>query len=167
MDCLIVDGYNVIHSWGDVFNLEKDSFEDCRVKLLDILSDYQGYKSCKIIVVFDAYLSASKQQREELYDNITVVYTKENETADNYIEKYVYNNSDKEVIRVVTSDYLQQKIVLSMGGVRMSPRELKKEVDNVKKQEKERLKLKPIQTNRLQDNLPPDILKKFERLRRQ
>lgn len=166
MEYLIVDGYNIINSWEDIFNLKKDSLEECRDKLLNILSNYQGYKKNNIIVVFDAHMVKGSQEKHERYDNLTVVFTKENETADNYIEKFVYKMGNTHTIRVVTSDYLEQTIVLNNGGIRITPRELKQEIRNVIREEKNVIKSKPVRTNSVMARIKPELLEKLEKIRR-
>jgi predicted RNA-binding protein with PIN domain len=167
MEYLLVDGYNVINAWGHVFNLNEDSLETCRTKLLHMLSNYQGYKKINIIVVFDGYLVKKSPEKKEKFDNLTIVFTKEHETADNYIERFVYKNGADNIIRVVTSDYLEQTIVLSKGGIRISPRELRQEVEvvcNTGKQNYE--KKNSISTNSLASNIKPELRDILEKMRR-
>ncbi|MGI6778124.1 MAG: NYN domain-containing protein [Acetivibrionales bacterium] len=166
MEYLILDGYNIINSWGDFFNLKEDSLEECRNKLLNTLSNYQGYKKANIIVVFDAHMVKDSQEKVEYFDNIKVVFTKENETADNYIERFVYKYGSTHIIRVVTSDYLEQTLVMSKGGIRITPRELKLEIENVCREERKVLKNKPVNTNSLMNHLKPELLKELEKIRR-
>lgn len=130
---LIIDGYNIINSWDDIFDLDKLSLEDARIKLLDILSDYQGYSGNRLVVVFDAYKVKDGLGSLDIHDNIKVIYTKENQTADNFIERFVKNYGAGKMIRVATGDYLEQKTILQKGGLRMTPTELKIEVNNSKK----------------------------------
>ncbi len=132
-EVLMVDGYNIIHAWNKYFNLNNESLEDCRDRLIHMLSNYQGYRKIKVFVVFDAYGVKGSKTIEKKADGLTVVYTGENESADHFIERYVYRMSDKHVIKVATSDYLQQRIVLHSGGIRMSPGEL---LDDVLSQNK-------------------------------
>ncbi|MCX7842820.1 MAG: NYN domain-containing protein [Clostridia bacterium] len=166
MEYLLVDGYNIINAWTEVFNTNKDSLEECRDKLLSILSNYQGYKKINVIVVFDAYLVKGSQQKHENYDNITVVFTKENETADNYIERFVYRLGAEHVIRVATSDYLEQTIVLSKGGIRMSPRELLDEVRYTGKSERNKLMARVEKTNTIMSRIKPELFEKLDKMRK-
>ena len=83
---LLVDGYNIINAWKDIFDPENEPLEDCRDRLANILSNYQGVKKNNIILVFDAHLSKGAKEKEEIFDNMKIVYTKENETADKYTE---------------------------------------------------------------------------------
>ena len=166
MEYLVIDGYNVINAWNDIFDLEKDSLEGCRDKLFYYLSNYQGYKKTNIIIVFDAHMVKGSQQKELAYDNLKIVFTKENETADNYIERFVYKHGSIHTIRVVTSDYLEQTMIMSSGGARMSPRELKEEIIVANNGMKENIKKLNAKTNTIMSNLQPDQLEKLERIRR-
>ena len=165
---LIIDGYNIINAWTDIFDIKRDSLEDCRDKLLQIFSNYQGHSDSIICVVFDAHMVKGSKLKEERYDNILVIYTSENETADQYIERFVYKMSSDVTIRVATSDYLEQRIVLSSGGTRVSARELKQEVANEIKLniEKTEIKIKKTERNTLASQLDNDIIDKLEKIRR-
>ena len=123
----------MIYSWSELKELADEKMDSARTKLLDILSNYKAIKKCNIIVVFDAY--RVKGHREEMidYNNIHVVFTKEAQTADQYIEKFSYDYSKEYNIVVATSDYLQQIIVRGSGSTLMSARELKLEVENAHK----------------------------------
>ncbi len=126
---LLVDGYNIIHAWSELKMLAEDDMESARIKLLDVLSNYQGIRKCEIIVVFDAYLVQGHGEEITYYHNIHMVFTKEAQTADQYIEKFAHNHSKKYNITVATSDGLQQIIVRGAGCLIMSARELKAEVE--------------------------------------
>lgn len=125
---LLIDGYNIIFAWDELKDLAQVSLDGARMKLLDILSNYQGYKQSTMIVVFDAYKVQGNVGSIEKYHNLHVVYTKEAETADQYIEKTVHEIGKKHKVTVATSDRLEQMIILGQGGVRMSARELLEEV---------------------------------------
>ena len=165
---LIVDGYNIINAWPNLKELAQHNLEDARMKLIDILRDYQGYRGIYIIVVFDAHMTDVLARNYEEYGDLLVVYTSKNETADHFIEKWVNDNGDKYNIRVATSDYLEQTIVLSRGAARVSARELREEILNCKKEIDRVYIQKPkIKINSLDDRLDPDVLRKMEQLRRQ
>lgn len=167
MDYLIVDAYNIINAWNDIFDLENDPLEDSREKLLNILSNFQGYKKTNIIVVFDAHLVEGSQQKLETYDNLKIVFTKENETADSYIERLVYNFDNEDIVRVATSDYLEQTTVLSSGGARLTPRELRREIEDAGKSITNRIdRAKNKRKNTLMSYLDTKIVEKLERIRR-
>lgn len=125
---LLVDGYNVIFSWDNLKKLADSSIDGARNALINILCNYQGYKRCEVIVVFDAYKVKGNHREIEKVNNITVVYTKEAETADMYIEKASLDLAKKHKVRVVTSDELEQVIILGNGALRVSSREFQGEV---------------------------------------
>lgn len=127
-DFLLVDGYNIIHAWSELSELARDNLDSARTALLDILSDYQGFKGMTLIAVFDAYRVKGGKGSVSKYHNIYEVYTKEAETADSYIEKTVHEIGRKHNVTVATSDALEQVIVFGEGAVRMSARELYAEV---------------------------------------
>lgn len=131
---LLVDGYNIIFAWENLNELAKENLDAARMKLLDILSNYQGFRKNKVIVVFDAYRVKGNPGHVEPYHNIQVVYTKEAETADSYIEKATQLLARDAVVTVATSDYLEQLIILGQGALRMSARELLEEIMDTKKQ---------------------------------
>ena len=125
---LLVDGYNVIFAWKELNELAQVNLDGARLKLMDIMSNYQGYKQCELILVFDAYKVKGNIGAVSKYNNIDVVYTKEAETADTYIEKVTNEIGKKYQVTVATSDRLEQMIVLSRGAVRMSSNELLQDV---------------------------------------
>ncbi|MDE7211383.1 MAG: NYN domain-containing protein, partial [Lachnospiraceae bacterium] len=128
---LLVDGYNVIFAWEELSGLARENLESARGRLMDILCNYQGYTKYRIILVFDAYRVKGNPGEVVKYHNIHVVYTKEAETADMYIEKVSHELGRKYHVTVATSDALEQLIVIGQGAVRMSSRELKEEVERV------------------------------------
>lgn len=166
MEYLIIDGYNVINAWKDIFALESAPLEDCRDKLLHILSNYQGYKKLNIIAVFDAHMVKGSQEKQEFFDNLKIVFTKENETADSYIERLVYKLSSEHRVRVVTSDYLEQTTIFTVGGIRMSPRELREEIGLAGKGIKEELSRDVKKTNTIMSRIKPELLEELEKIRR-
>lgn len=131
---LLVDGYNIIHAWDDLKRLAAQDLDGARLRLMDILSNYQGWRKCHVILVFDAYRVKGNPGSVEKYHNIHVVYTKEAETADMYIEKATYEIAREHRVRVATSDGLEQVIILGHGAQRMSARELRFEIDQVQAQ---------------------------------
>lgn len=130
---LLVDGYNVIFAWEDLKDLAQVSIDGARGKLLDALCDYQGMKKCNLIVVFDAYRVQGHKTEISTYHNIHVVFTKEAETADQYIEKFAHENGKKYNVTVATSDGLEQIIIRGQGCRLLSARELKDEIERTKK----------------------------------
>lgn len=134
---LLVDGYNVIFAWDELKALAKENIESARGRLMDILCNYQGFKKCVVILVFDAYKVEGYTLEIQKYHNIHVVYTKEAETADQYIEKVVHEIGRKYHVTVVTSDGVEQVVTLGQGGTLISAREFYEEVRIVKDQIRE------------------------------
>ncbi|MCM1245413.1 MAG: TetM/TetW/TetO/TetS family tetracycline resistance ribosomal protection protein [Roseburia sp.] len=131
---LLVDGYNIIFAWEELKRLSEVSLDAARTKLMDILCNYQGYAGCHLIVVFDAYKVKGNPGSIETYHNISVVYTKEAETADMYIEKTTKKIAKKHRVRVATSDGMEQMIILGHGASRLSASAFREEVMHVKEQ---------------------------------
>jgi predicted RNA-binding protein with PIN domain len=125
---LLVDGYNVIFSWENLRELSQNNIEGARNALINILCNYQGYKKCEVILVFDAYKVKGNTRETEKVNNINIVYTKEAETADMYIEKVSHKLAKNNKVRVVTSDALEQLIILGNGALRVSSKEFHNEV---------------------------------------
>jgi small GTP-binding protein len=136
---LLVDGYNIIFAWENLKETAKHSLESSRMQLLDILTNYQSQKSEKIIVVFDAYRVAGNPGSISKYHQIDVVYTKEAETADQYIERFVEKIRPDYEVTVATSDILEQVIIMGKGAKRLSAGHFKEEVDRVQQNILERL----------------------------
>ena len=131
---LLVDGYNIIFAWDELNALSKESLDAARHKLMDILCNYQGYQKCVLILVFDAYRVPGSPGSIEQYHNIHVVYTKEAETADMFIERVTHEIGRNRRVRVATSDGMEQIIILGHGALRVSARMFHEEVQNVEKQ---------------------------------
>lgn len=125
---LLVDGYNIIFAWDELKKLAAENIDGARGRLLDIMSNYQGIRQCILIVVFDAYRVQGHQTEMFDYHNIHVVYTKEAETADAYIEKFAHENGKKAKVTVATSDGLEQIIIRGAGCMLLSAHDLEKEV---------------------------------------
>lgn len=166
----MVDGYNVINAWSAYFGKKTCSLKDKRDKLLHLLSDYQGFKGICVVVVFDAHLVKGGKINTEEYDNIRVVYTKENISADVYIERFVYTSSPNDIVRVVTSDYLEQRTALFGGGARMTPDELWKEIEFYKRNaiDNSSLRLHKLRasSNSISENLKDEVYNKLENIRK-
>jgi predicted RNA-binding protein with PIN domain len=132
--CLIVDGYNIIFAWEDLAETARSDLDAARRSLLDRLSSYAGFKKCRLIVVFDGYKQKGNPGEKEHFHNIQVVYTKEGETGDAYIEALVSQIGRNYSVRVATSDGLVQIASLRSGVLRMSARELREEVESTQKE---------------------------------
>lgn len=131
---LLVDGYNIIFAWDELKELSKGSLESARARLIDILTDYRGVRQCELIVVFDAYRVKNNPGSIEKIHNIHVVYTKEAETADMYIEKATHVLGKKHRVRVATSDLTEQIIILGGGALRISAADFISEVEQVRRE---------------------------------
>lgn len=163
---LLVDGYNIIFAWEDLKELAAVNIDGAREKLMDILCNYQGFKKSTLILVFDAYKVKGNPGSVETYHNIYVVYTKEAETADQYIEKTVHEIGRKYRVTVATSDQLEQVIILGQGGQRMSARELLEDVIEVSHQIRETARQKrSSDKNYLFDHLDEETAARMERIR--
>jgi translation elongation factor EF-G/predicted RNA-binding protein with PIN domain len=131
---LLIDGYNIIFSWEELNELAKVNMDAARSKLMDILCNYQGFKKCILILVFDAYKVKGGLGSVFDYHNIHVVYTKEAETADAYIEKVTHEIAQNHHVTVATSDALEQLIILGQGAARLSAKDLKEEITRIRDQ---------------------------------
>lgn len=166
---LLVDGYNIIHAWDELKELTQDvSLESARQRLMDILSNYKGTTKTTIILVFDGYLVKGNLGTVYEYQNIYIVYTKEAETADHYIERVVTSLPKHYKVRVATGDGLEQLIIYGQGAIRMTARELWNEVQQVQSDLRTRfIENRPPKNNILADHLDAETLAWFEALRRQ
>ena len=166
---LLVDGYNIIHAWDELAKLAADNMPIARQRLCDILCDYQGIVGQTIIVVFDAHLVEGGIGSLEEYHNITVVYTKEAETADHYIEQAASNFSKlskNDKVTVATSDRIEQIIIISHGANRMSAGDLQSAVQSAKEELHERfLSSPPAKSNQLFALLDADTARKLDAMR--
>ncbi|MCR5823529.1 MAG: TetM/TetW/TetO/TetS family tetracycline resistance ribosomal protection protein [Lachnospiraceae bacterium] len=157
-DYLLVDGYNIIFSWDELNELSKTDLHAARQKLTDILCNYQGFRQMTLILVFDAYKVEGGTERAEKYKNIHLIYTKEAETADRYIERTAVSLAKKYRVTVATSDATEQVIIWGAGATRMSARELKEEVERTEKEISDLLvKRNTPAGNALLDSLSPEV----------
>lgn len=164
---LLVDGYNVIFAWEELNELAKVNIDGARGRLMDILCDYQEIRKCHLIVVFDAYRVKGHPTEVSDYHNIHVVYTKEAETADQFIEKFAHENGRKYDVTVATSDGLEQIIIRGQGCGLISAREFEKEVASVKKGVVSRLQEQKQSGHTLMDSLSEDSRKELDSLKNQ
>ena len=130
---LLVDGYNIIFAWDELRELSKITIDGARQKLMDILCNYQAYRKCTLILVFDAYKVTGNTGEALDYHNIHVVYTKEAETADQYIEKLAHRIGRRNRVTVATSDGLEQLIIYGQGCLLMSARDLKEDIERIRR----------------------------------
>lgn len=130
---LIVDGYNIIFAWNELKELSKTNIDSAKDKLKDMLANYQGYKNCRVMVVFDGYRVKGNPGSTEKYFNLEVIHTRQDETADMYIERTVHQVVGKHKVIVATNDNLEQLTILSQGALRMSAIGLKQELERVER----------------------------------
>lgn len=164
---LLVDGYNIIFAWDELKELAEQTIDGARGKLLDILCNYQGMKKCWLIAVFDAYRVQGHVTECLDYHNIQVVFTKEAETADQYIEKFAHENGRKYDVTVATSDHLEQIIIHGQGCRLISARELKEEIRRLSEtvhQEYQERKTGEKHKNYLLDSVSEEMMKQIKEL---
>lgn len=163
---LLVDGYNIIFAWEDLHELSEHSMDAARNKLMETLSNYQGYTSQRVILVFDAYKVEGFPGEVTKWHNIDVVFTKEAETADQYIEKTAHAIGRKYKVTVATSDGLEQVIIRSQGCLLMSARELRQEIERIKVEiRREHLEKNQERGNYLLNYLPEEEAERMEAIR--
>ncbi|KJR47168.1 hypothetical protein UF75_2465 [Desulfosporosinus sp. I2] len=162
---LLVDGYNIIHAWPELKELVDDNMDGARMKLLDTLSNYQGIRKCQIIIVFDAYRVQGHLEEVIDYHTIHMVYTREAQTADQYIEKFAHDHQKNYNITVATSDGLQQLIIRGAGCALLSARELKVEIEGANERiNHEYQEIQGRDRNYLIDALSPEAKQQLEEL---
>lgn len=163
---LLVDGYNIIFAWENLKKISEYSLEEAREKLIAILSNYQGSKDIELIIVFDAHLVKGNRGTLEKRGKMYIIYTKEAETADNYIERITKDLVKDYIVKVATSDRTEQIIIMGNGAIRVSSSELKLDVKFMAKKVKEKIEeIRPIKNNMLFDNLDEKTAKWFEEMR--
>ena len=161
---LLVDGYNIIHAWPEVKELAEDNMDGARLKLMDVLCSYQAVRQCEVIVVFDAYKVPGGRERIGDYNNIKVVFTKEAQTADEYIERFAYEHQKKYRITVATSDALEQLIIRGAGSTVWSAEDLLREVNYAAEQTR-RLGEQSMVRNYLGDSVTPETREQMNNLK--
>ncbi|WP_313236472.1 NYN domain-containing protein [Sporosarcina ureae] len=165
-DVLLVDGYNIIGAWPELQKLKQEDFAQARDRLIERMAEFQANRGWRVIVIFDAHLVPGIEKRKKQY-RVEVVFTRENETADERIEKLVSQLSNRLTqIHVATSDLVEQWVVFAQGALRISARELEiamKEVDRVIAQRlKDSLEQRPLSKIPLTD----EVAAEFEKMRR-
>ena len=165
-DYLLVDGYNIIFAWPELKQLAETNLDSARLKRQDILSNYQGFRKCRVILVFDGYKVKGNPGEVIQYHNIHVIFTKEAETADQYIEKVTQEIGRTHHVRVATSDRLEQVIILGKGAVRLSAKDLAKEIRETDQEiRSQHLEKTPSRKNRLFDNVDASLFEYLEDIR--
>lgn len=166
MNILLVDGYNIIGAWPELQALKQDNLEHARDLLVEKMSEYQAYTGFQVIIVFDAHLVKGIEKKLKS-SRVEIIFTRENETADERIEKLVKTLlSVKNKIYVATSDYTEQWTIFSQGALRKSARELLIEMETIEEGIKRRVK--KTQENRPYSKikLSEDVAAQFEKWRR-
>ncbi len=167
MKYVFVDGYNVINSWPNLNKTKDFSFEIARTELIDNLQDYSSYKGVKMFIVFDAHLVHGSLEKVDKIGGVYVVFTKEGETADSFIEKYINKIGRKVDVSVVTNDSLEQQLIFQRGATRVSSLEFYHEVSKTKKIIKKQTKNNVSKNkNFLHERIDSEIAKKLEKIRR-
>lgn len=167
MDVLLVDGYNIIGAWDELIKLRKRDIAQARKRLIERMEEYQAYAGNRIIIVFDALYVKGTEHRE-LYNGVEIIYTREDETADECIERLVKSlkNVDNEVY-VATSDYMEQRTIFSRGALRIPARELLLNIEYYEKDVPIQLKnRRERQERQVKDQIDHDLFVKLDRMRR-
>ncbi|OPY57269.1 MAG: YacP-like NYN domain protein [Pelotomaculum sp. PtaU1.Bin035] len=164
---LVIDGYNIIFAWPDFEKLKERDLEHARSKLVEIMANHSPLSGQKIVIVFDAYQQKNTAGRVEIIDGVEVVYTKQGETADALIERLAGELSKEGTVYVATSDWAEQGIVFGRGAYRLTPGELRTQVNQAKQDSEERWTVvKPVDSyleNRLLDKVRINLEKLYRR----
>lgn len=164
---LIVDGYNIINDWPLLKSMCSESIEAARDKLVEIMAGYKAYKGINVMVVFDGHLVKDNPGSSINMNGIHVIYTREQETADSFIEKTVAHLAKKSLVRVATSDWAEQQVILALGGIRVSANELKGLVEGCDRDMKQKFVEKNKDSiNTVNGNLSPEVARKLQKWRK-
>lgn len=163
---LFVDGYNILNQWESLKKYLAEDLERARIELMEILAEYAHITNTEVILVYDAYLVKKNPESEEDFKGIKVVFTKEFETADHYIERELFEIGRVRNVRVATSDYIEQQLILSKGGTRISARELEIEVFNAKNKVEDRAKQINLETKNYLNKLDDENIEKLEKIKK-
>lgn len=166
MNVLIVDGYNIIGAWDELQKVKEQDLGQARDHLIELMADYQAYTGYRVIIVFDAQYVPGTESKQKAY-KVDLIFTKENETADECIERLVkvYKNVSNQVY-VATSDFLEQRITFGRGALRKSARELLVELKDIEREIGDKIKLHKKKRPQSKITLNEEILERFEKWRR-
>ncbi len=165
---LILDGYNVINGWPEIQEIAAINLDEARRALVDRMAEYKSFKGIEIIIVFDAYQVKGTKKLKENIKGVEIVYTKERETADSYIERLTTELSERNHVSVVTNDWAEQQIVLGSGATRITVRELVLDFNAAKGRiHRSSEKLGKIVSNSISKNIDSEILRKLEKFRKE
>jgi len=162
---LFIDGYNIVNQWDYFKNISRN-IDESRSKLIELLIEYQAYRGIHVIVVFDAHMVKGSLEKREHIAGIEVIYTKEHETADSYIEKQLDKIGRYERVQVATSDNSIQQIVLARGGTRISAHEMIVELQNTKKDIRTKFDIPRQKGTNIDQIIDAETLNKLEKIRR-
>lgn len=162
-----MDGYNIIHAWDNLKTAMSHDLEHARIKLIDIMADYQAYKGINVIIVFDAHMVKGSTRSKERISGVDVIYTAEGETADMIIEKIAGQFNEFDTVMVATSDWAQQRIVFGRGAARLSAKELEREVNTCRREVKNRIENTYDSDRKLRGHLNDYVKEIFEKMRRE
>ncbi len=163
---LLVDGYNVIGAWAELRQLKNERLEEARNLLIERMAEYKAYTGWRVIIVFDAYLTSGIESKLKQHD-VEVLFTRENETADERIEKFVAELIERRVqIHVATSDYTEQWVIFAQGALRKSARELEIEMKNILTSISGEVKNYKEERPSSKIPLSPEVAEQFEKWRR-
>jgi len=163
---IVVDGYNVIHAWPELAKLANENLEHARDKLVDILVNYAGFSGDRVVLVFDAHSVKGDVERYIEVNGVQIFYTREEETADSLIERLVGDIPKDGNIRVVTSDWEEQRVIFGRGAYRMTPKELMTRMREIGKENQRHLMRKDYTDSYLENRLAGHIRQIFEQWRR-
>ncbi len=165
-DYLILDGYNVINSWPKLQSLMEESLDTARNKLINKMTEYGAFMGIKVIIVFDAHQVKGTTLNKEKRQGVEIVFTREHETADCYIEKLIGDLSKNNNVAVVTNDRIEQYMILGSGATRIPVRELIDSLGKIKTEINRKLEAEKSKKNTLSDFMDPSMLEVFEKFRR-
>lgn len=167
MRSVFVDGYNVINSWPNLNKIKEYSYDSARKELIDSIENYAAYNLCSVTIVFDAHKVAGNLEKKDTKGRVTIVFTKDGETADAYIERCINNIGRKVEVMVVTSDWLEQQTIFQRGAVRMPSLEFYNEVLLVEEKIRKKVE-KNVSKERdwLENRIDKSVLEKLEKIRR-
>lgn len=158
---LFVDGYNIINCWNDLQAISEVSLEESRNELNDVMAEYRSFTGIEVVVVYDAHMVKGSRQKNEVIKNIEVVYTRENQTADQYIEKEVSKIGKIKKVTVATSDWVEQQVIFGRGATRISARELKIEINKLKRDITRKSEKQSQVNDLIMGRLDKDVLEKL------
>ncbi|WP_432404545.1 NYN domain-containing protein [Wukongibacter sp. M2B1] len=166
---IIIDGYNVINAWSDLKKLSEENLEAARNILIDRMAEYHSYTGAEVIIVFDAYRVKGAKIKKDRINDVEIVFTKKNQTADSYIEIKVESlaKDKRNIVKVVTSDLAEQQVILGSGGIRVLPKELKFQYEQMKTKIEKKVEKSTNNRMNLGDRINTEVLEILEKWRRE